>query len=67
MNFSALINHLLESYPYSYGCEWDNFGPQVGDYEKTINKILVPQVIFTIVSRPKMPTLIYIRVCPQIL
>lgn len=41
MNFSALINHLLESYPYSYGCEWDNFGPQVGDYEKTINKILV--------------------------
>ncbi len=41
MNFSMLINHLLECYPYNYGCDWDNFGPQVGDYEKTINKVLV--------------------------
>lgn len=41
MNYQQLINHLFECYPYSCGIEGDNFGPQVGDYSKTINKILV--------------------------
>ena len=41
MNFQQLINHLFECYPYSCGIEGDNFGPQVGDYQKTINKVLI--------------------------
>jgi len=41
MNFQQLVNHLFECYPYECGIQGDNFGPQVGDFEKTINKVLI--------------------------
>lgn len=41
MIFQELVNHLYDCYPYSFECDWDNCGPQVGDYGKTISRILI--------------------------